>query len=256
METILLDRDDTIAVITLNRPDRLNAINDAMVDELRAALVALGQDESVRVAIITGAGDKAFCVGMDLKERKDISEATLLKQRVRMVEMFAAIRHFAVPLIAAANGYALGGGLEIALNSDFIVASSNATFGMPEVTRGIMPGGGGTQLLPQRIGIGRARELIYTGETIDAEKALAYGLINRLVPLNELMPTVKRMAQKIADSGPVGVRQSKRAINFDQSIEAAIRFEAEAYHQTLFSEDRREGFIAFNEKRKPIYKGK
>jgi enoyl-CoA hydratase len=256
METLTVSLANRIALITLQRPERLNAINDMMIDELGATLRELNADDTVRVAILTGAGEKAFCVGMDLKDRKDMTDATLAAQRARFVELCATIRHFTKPIIAAVNGYALGGGLEFALNCDFIIASENATLGLPEVTRGIMPGGGGTQLLPQRIGVARARELIYTGESIHADEALRLGLANRVVPLTELLSTTRAIAQKIAENGPIGMRASKQAIAFNQAIEEGIRFEAEIYRQVLYSGDRREGFAAFNEKRKPVYKGK
>jgi enoyl-CoA hydratase len=256
METLTVSLANHIALITLRRPERLNAINDMMIDELGATLRELNADDTVRVAILTGAGEKAFCVGMDLKDRKDMTEVTLAAQRARFVELCAALRRFTKPIIAAVNGYALGGGLEFALNCDFIIASENATLGLPEVTRGIMPGGGGTQLLPQRIGVARARELIYTGESIHADEALRLGLANRVVPLTELLSTAQAIAQTMAGNGPIGVRASKQAIAFHQAIEEGIRFEAEIYRQVLYSEDRREGFAAFNEKRKPVYKGK
>ncbi len=256
MDTIQLTRSDSLSILTLNRPEVRNAINNLMIEELIAVMRELDGDDEVRAVIVTSASEQAFCSGMDLKERKDISESALAKQRRRMAEMFGAIRHLQRPIIAAVCGYALGGGLEIALNCDFIVAGENASFGLPEVTRGIMPGGGGTQLLPQRIGVARARELIYTGETIDAATAMQWGMVNHVVPTNEAMPTAMSIAQRIAENGPIGVRQSKRAINFDQSLEEGVRFEAEAYLRVLYSEDRREGFAAFNEKRKPVYKGK
>jgi enoyl-CoA hydratase/carnithine racemase len=256
METLTLSSANSVALIILQRPDRLNAINDLMIGELGATLHDLHTNDSTRVAILTGAGEKSFCVGMDLKDRKDMTETTLAAQRTRFVELCATIRHFTKPIIVAVNGYALGGGLEFALNCDFIIASENAIFGLPEVTRGIMPGGGGTQLLPQRIGVARARELIYTGESINAIEALRLGLANRVVPLAELLPTAQILAQKIADNAPIGVRASKQAIAFNQASEEGIRFEAEIYRQVLYSEDRREGFVAFNEKRKPVYQGR
>ncbi len=256
MQTLLLERHDSLATVALNRPEVRNAINNLMIEELMGAMRELDGDDEVRAVILASTSEQAFCAGMDLKERKDISESALARQRRRMVEMFGAIRHLQRPLIAAVCGYALGGGLEIALNCDFIVAAANAAFGMPEVARGIMPGGGGTQLLPQRIGVARARELIYTGDVIDAATAMNWGMVNHVVPASEVMPTALAIAQKIAQNGPIGVRQSKRAINFDQSLEEGVRFEAEAYLRVLYSDDRREGFAAFNEKRKPVYKGK
>lgn len=256
METLTLSATNGIALIRLQRPERLNAINDTMIAEFSSTLRDLNANAEVRAAILTGAGEKAFCVGMDLKDRKDMTEAALAAQRACFVELCATIRHFAKPIIAAVNGYALGGGLEFALNCDFIVASENAAFGLPEVTRGIMPGGGGTQLLPPRIGTARARELIYTGEAINATEALQLGLANRVVPLAALLPTTQAIAKKIADNAPIGVRASKQAIAFHQVLEEGIRFEAEIYRQVLYSEDRREGFTAFNEKRQAVYQGR
>jgi enoyl-CoA hydratase/carnithine racemase len=173
-----------------------------------------------------------------------------------MYEMFASLRHFPKPIIAAVNGHALGGGLEFALSCDFIFASENATFGMPEVTRGIMPGAGATQLLPQRVGAARAREMIYVGAPINAREAMNIGLTNRVVPPGDLQATALATAQTIAENAPIGIRQAKRAINFAQAIEEGIRFENEAYQQVLYSADRREGYSAFVEKRKAEYKGR
>ena len=256
MQTLLLGRQDSIVTLALNRPEVRNAINNVMIEELIEVVSQLDGDDDVRAVVLTSTSEQAFCTGMDLKERKDISEAALVRQRRRMVEMFGAIRNAQRPLVAAVCGYALGGGLEIALNCDFIVAAENASFGMPEVSRGIMPGGGGTQLLPQRIGAARARELIYTGDVIDAPRALQWGMVNHVVAAPEVLPTALAIARKIADNGPIGVRQAKRAINFNQSLEEGVRFEAEAYLRVLFSEDRLEGFAAFNERRRAVYKGK
>ncbi|TMC57438.1 MAG: enoyl-CoA hydratase [Chloroflexi bacterium] len=256
MQTLVVERQESIVTLALNRPEVRNAINNSMIEELIEVMRELDGDDDVRAAVVTSTSEQAFCTGMDLKERKDISEAALVRQRRRMVEMFGAIRNAQRPLVAAVCGYALGGGLEIALNCDFIVAAENASFGMPEVSRGIMPGGGGTQLLPQRIGAARARELIYTGDVIDAPRALQWGMVNHVVAAPEVLPTALAIARKIADNGPIGVRQAKRAINFNQSLEEGVRFEAEAYLRVLFSEDRREGFAAFNERRRAVYKGK
>jgi enoyl-CoA hydratase len=255
METLLLERDQHVAIIILNRPQRLNAINDALIGELTALMQSLDSGD-VRAAILTGAGERSFCVGMDLKERSTMSDAELAAQRPRMFEMFASIRHCPIPLIAAVNGHALGGGLEFALSCDFIYASTAATFGMPEVTRGIMPGAGASQLLPRRIGPARASELIYSGAIISAEEGAHIGLANRVLSPAELQPAARAAAQMIAGNAPIGVRQSKRAIRFSQSMEDGIAFEDEAYRRVLYSEDRREGYAAFNEKRKAIYRGR
>ena len=256
METLSLTRDRHLTVITLNRIPVLNAINNAMIDELTDALRALNADPTMRAAVLTGAGDRAFCVGMDLKERNTLSDDELAAQRPRMSAMFAAIRLCLKPLIAAVNGHALGGGLELALGCDFMIAADNALFGLPEVTRGIMPGGGSTQLLPALIGVARAREMIYTGAAINADEAQRIGLVNRVVTLNELLPTATAIAQTIAANAPIGVQQAKRAITFGQAAEAGIVFESEAYRAVLHSDDRREGYAAFTEKRKPVYQGK
>jgi enoyl-CoA hydratase len=256
METLLYEHAQHVAVVTLNRPQRLNAINNVLIDELTAVMQSLAAGGEVRAAILTGAGERAFCVGMDLKERVTMTDAELAKQRPRMFEMFASVRRCPIPLIAAVNGHALGGGLEFALGCDFIYASAAATFGMPEVTRGIMPGGGASQLLPRRIGSARASELIYTGAMITAEEGVRFGMVNRVFSPADLLPAAHAAAQLIAANAPIGVRQSKHAMQFGRSLEEGIAFEHEAYLKVLYSEDRREGYTAFNEKRKPLYRGK
>ena len=256
METLLLEREQHVAVVTINRPARLNALNNSLIGELTALMQSLESGGETLAAILTGAGERAFCVGMDLKERAGMSDDELALQRPRMFEMFASLRRCPFPLIAAVNGHALGGGLEFALCCDFIYASTAATFGMPEVSRGIMPGGGASQLLPQRIGSARAGEMIYTGASIDAGFAGRIGLANRVLGPAELLPAAKAAAQRIAANAPIGVRQSKRAIHFGQSPEEGIAFENEAYRAVLHSADRREGYAAFNEKRTAVFKGK
>ena len=255
METLVLERDAHVALLTINRPQRLNAISNALIGELTAAMRALAADGELRAAILTGAGERAFCVGMDLKERGGMSEAELAKQRAAMFEMFAAVRNCPAPLIAAVNGHALGGGLEFALCCDFIYSSATATFGMPEVTRGIMPGGGASQLLPRLVGPARASELIYSGVSIDAAEAGRIGLVNRVLAPADLLPAARATAQQIAANAPIGVRQSKRALRFGEAREAGIAFESEAYRAVLTSADRREGYAAFNEKRAPRFSG-
>jgi enoyl-CoA hydratase len=256
METLLLVRDQHVVIITINRPQRLNAINNTLIDELTSVMRSLESGGETRAAILTGAGERAFCVGMDLKERAGMSDDELALQRPRMFEMFASLRSCPIPLIAAVNGHALGGGLEFALCCDFIYAATTATFGMPEVSRGIMPGGGASQLLPRLIGLARASEMIYTGVSIGAEEAGRVGLANRVLGPAELLPVARATAQLIAANAPIGERQSKRAIHYDPMIEEGIAFEHEAYRAVLFSADRREGYTAFNEKRTPLFKGK
>jgi enoyl-CoA hydratase len=256
METLLFERDRHVAIITINRPQRLNAINNALIDELTSVMRSIESGSDTRAAILTGAGERAFCVGMDLKERAGMSDDELALQRPRMFEMFASLRGCPIPLIAAVNGHALGGGLEFALGCDFIYAATTATFGMPEVSRGIMPGGGASQLLPRQIGVARASELIYTGVSIGAEEACRIGLSNRVLAPAELLPAARATAELIAANAPIGVRQSKRAIRFGPAVEEGIAFENEAYRAVLYSADRREGYTAFNEKRAAVFKGK
>ncbi len=255
-DTLLVTRDAYVATVTLNRPDVLNAINSVMLRELADAFQMLDAAPDVRVVILTGAGARSFCVGMDLKERAGMSDEALAAQRAVLADMFAAVRRCSRPVIAAANGYTVGGGLELALNSDFVYAATTAAFGLPEVTRGIMPGGGATTLLPRRIGSARARELIYTGTLISADEAMRIGLVNRVLPPGELMAVTADIARLIAANAPIGVRQSKRAMQSDPAIEAGIAFEGDAYRAVLYSDDRREGYAAFNEKRPPHYEGR
>lgn len=256
METVLFERQHHVAIITINRPQRLNAINNTLIGELTSLMQSLESGGETRAAILTGAGERAFCVGMDLKERVGLSDDELALQRPRMFEMFASVRNCPVPLIAAVNGHALGGGLEFALCCDFMYASTTATFGMPEVSRGIMPGGGASQLLPRHIGAARASEMIYTGVSMSAEEAGRIGLANRVLGPGELLPAAKAVARLIAANAPIGVRQSKRAIRFGPALDAGIAFESEAYEAVLHSEDRREGYTAFNEKRAAVFKGR
>jgi len=256
METLLLERDQHVAIITINRPQRLNAINNTLIGELTSVMQSLESGGETRAAILSGAGERAFCVGMDLKERAGMSDDELALQRPRMFKMFASLRNCPIPLIAAVNGHALGGGLEFALCCDFIYASTAATFGMPEVSRGIMPGGGASQLLPRHIGLARASEMIYTGLSIGAEEAGRIGLVNRVLSPAELLPAAKASAQLVAANAPIGVRQSKRAIHFGPLIEDGIAFENEAYRAVLYSADRHEGYSAFSKKRTPVFKGK
>ena len=256
METLLLERDQHVVIIIINRPLRLNAINNTLIGELTSVMRSLESGGETRAAILTGAGVRAFCVGMDLKERAGMSDDELTLQRPRMFEMFASLRSCPIPLIAAVNGHALGGGLEFALCCDFIYAATTATFGMPEVSRGIMPGGGASQLLPRLIRPARASEMIYTGVSISAEEAGRVGLANRVLGPAELLPMARATAQLIAANAPIGVRQSKRAIHYGSVIEEGIAFENEAYRAVLYSADRREGYTAFNEKRTAVFKGK
>ena len=260
-ETLKLERPEPhILVLTLNRPQAMNAMNTQLGLDLRAFFREFdpGQTPEVRCLIFTGSGDKALSVGADLKERQGMTDEAWRKQHVVFEEATAALWRCPVPVVCAANGYALGGGCEMALCCDFIIASERASFGQPEVSRGIIPGTGGTQRLPRRIGPGRAKELLFTGCILDARQAEAWGLVNRVVPAQQLMAEALDVARAIAKNGPIAVRQAKRAVEGGAhlEIEAALRWELECYAQTVPTEDRREGIDAFNQKRPPVFKNR
>lgn len=256
-ETITLQK-GKVAVLSFNRPEAMNALSTQMAREILAALEEMEEDDGVFAAVLTAEGDRAFCVGADLKERKTMSKEEMKKQRALFVRTFSAVAMFPKPLVAAVNGYALGGGCEFALGCDFIVAAENAVFGLPEVGLAIIPGGGGTQLLPRVIGRSRAKELIFTGRRIPAAEALRLGLVNYVVPREELMKKTMEIMEEIVQNGPVALRQAKRAINLGLEVDLATAFalEAECYNVCLATEDRDEGLRAFNEKRKPVYKNR
>ena len=250
--------EDGIAIITLNRPSKYNAVSDDMLNDIRAALQELRDDSAVRVVIVTGAGEKAFASGADIE---GFSGASVEQGRAHIVlfqETTDDISRFGKPIIAAVNGYALGGGCEIVLACDFAYASENAKFGLPEINLGIIPGGGGTQRLSRRVGKGMAMELIMTGDMIDAKQAKEIGLVNKVVPLPELMGATLDLARKIAAKGAITVREAKYAISrgLEGSIEAGIALERDACSLLFSTEDFHEGVKAFLEKRKPSFKGK
>ncbi len=261
LETLLVERDGAIVTITINRPDKLNALSSTVVRELTVVMQALrfpqGDDPAPRVAILTGAGDKAFVAGADIAEMSEMTPAQAKAFADAGHRVGWQMEQAPCPIIAAVNGFALGGGCELALCADFIVASDKAKFGQPEVNLGLMPGFGGTQRLARRIGLGRARELIYTGDTVDAARALEIGLVNRVVPHAELMPAVRAIAQKIATKAPLAVASSKRVMarGFDADLVTANELEATAFGALFGSWDEREGTRAFLEKRKPEFKG-
>lgn len=257
-ETVKLTREGHIAVISFNRPEALNALSTQMARDLLAILEELELDNDVFSAVLTAEGERAFCVGADLKERKTMSKDDMKKQRALFVKTFTAVAQFSKPLVAAVNGHALGGGCEFALCCDFIIASEKATFGLPEVGLAIIPGGGGTQLLPRIIGRNRAKELIFTGRRISAEEAYKLGLVNYVVPPEELMEKTLKIMEEISKNGPIALQQAKRSINLglELDLNTALALEAECYNVCLATEDRDEGLRAFNEKRKPVYKGR
>ena len=259
-ETIVVSRDDNdILLVTLNRPEVSNALNTRMGLDLVELFEALAVDlEEARVVIITGHGEKAFCAGGDLKQRNGMSDEAWRSQHLIFERMVRALMGCPIPLVAAVNGAAYGGGCEIAAASDFVYAASNARFALTEVTLGIMPGAGGTQNLARAIGERRAKELILSGLPFTALEAEAWGLVNRVVEPESLLETAFEIARRIAANGPLAVRQAKQAIHrgLQMSVWDGLAFEIEAYNRLVGTEDRREGVRAFNERRKPLFRGR
>ena len=248
-----------LALVTLNRPEVLNAFNTRMAQEIAGFFTRAGTEGSgIRAVVLTGAGDRAFCTGADLRERNNMTEEAWSRQHVTFETMFESILFNPVPVICAVNGLAYGGGCELVTSCDFAYASEQAKFAHREVKLAIFPGGGGTQILPRAIGQKRASELILTGEPIDAQTALAWGLVNRTVPAGELIDAALRTADIICLNGPLAIRQAKKAIRYGQDVDlhTGLIFEREAYHQLIDSSDRREGIAAFNEKRNPVFTGR
>ena len=257
---LLLTRspDRHVITVVLNRPEQHNAMNTAMGEDLLACFDALARDPDARAVVFTGAGDKAFCAGGDLKERNGMTDEAWRAQHVIFEQAALRVLRCPMPVIAAVEGFALAGGCELAILSDFIVASETAVFGVPETTLGIFPGIGGTQLLPRILGAPLAKELIFTGRRLKADEAKAVGLINHLVPAGQARAKAAEVAATIAKNGPIAVRQAKKAIAYgsETDLETAMILAIEAYNATVVTEDRLEGVRAFNEKRKPEFKGR
>ena len=249
-ETLLLEHHaDGVLQVTLNRPNVGNAINTRMGQELLELWLRLSNDaQGLRCVVLTGAGSKIFCAGGDLKERQGMTRAQWMHQHEIFERMSWALVDLPLPVIAAINGHAYGGGLELALCCDFIYASSGARFALPEATLGIMPG---------TIGERRAKELIMTGQAFTAQQALDWGLLNQAIEPDQLLSQTLRTAQTLARNAPLSVRQVKKSIRYGGQMElrTAYRFEVEAYNQLVDTADRREGVLAFNEKRPPQFKG-
>ena len=250
--------EDGIAIVTLMRSEAANALSIQMLHEINEELEKIQYDRSIRVVIVTGDGEKAFCAGADLKERKGMSEEQV-RQTVALIGL--TVNHFellAQPVIAAINGVAFGGGLELALACDIRIASSNAKVGLTETALGIIPGAGGTQRLPRLIGVGKAKELIFTARRITADEALAYGIVEKVVPAKDLLEEAKALAAEMAKNAPLSLIQAKVAINqgIQTDITTGLQIESLAYSRLLYTEDRLEGLRAFQEKRSPLYRGK
>ncbi len=260
LETIRADtQTEGLLVLTLDRPQVRNAFNTKMAQELRDIFVPLRHEPGeLRAIVLTGAGDRAFCAGADLKERKGMSDQAWQRHHGFIEEFAGALVDCSVPVIAAVNGAAFGGGCELALACDFIYAAAGARFALPEVTIGIMPGAGGTQNLPRAVGERRAKELILSGQPWSAEDALAWGMVNKICAPDALMPEAMAAARRIMDNAPVSVRQAKLAIHrgLQTDLHSGLVIEAECYARTIPTDDRREGIAAFNEKRKPRFTGR
>ena len=256
-QTLAIEPRDQVLLVTLNRPKALNALNTQMGRELYELWTRLAAEPGeTRCVVLTGAGERAFCAGADLKERDGMAQADWQAQHELFERGFMALMEFPLPVIAALNGHAFGGGLEIALCCDFIYASNAARFALPEVRLGIMPGGGGTQSLARAAGERRAKELILSGRQFNAEEGAAWGIFNKAGdnPLADALAT----ANAIAENAPLSVRQAKKSIRYglQSDLLTGYRFEIEAYNRLVDTEDRREGVRAFNEKRKPVFRGK
>ncbi|MBK7721393.1 MAG: enoyl-CoA hydratase/isomerase family protein [Austwickia sp.] len=246
-----------IAELALDRPEAMNAVSTAMAKALGEATASLAADPSVRCVVVTSTHPKAFCVGADLKERNSFTDADLMAQRPIARAAYGGVLNLPMPTIAVVEGFALGGGCEIALSCDIIIAGERATLGLPEVSVGVIPGGGGTQLLTRRLGWSKASRLIFTAARLTGPEALAYGLVDELTEAGQARDRALEMAARIAANSPVGLRSSKRAmrLGYDVDLAAGLEIEDGCWRATAFSGDRKEGVAAFNEKRPPAWPG-
>lgn len=256
MELILVNRQYAphIALVQLNRPKELNALNLQLMNELKEALKTLDEDPEVRVIIVTG-NERAFAAGADIKQMAGKGAIDMLK--IDQFSTWDQIRRTKKPLIAAVSGFALGGGCELVMHCDMVVASETAQFGQPEIKIGVMPGAGGTQRLPRAVGKVKAMEMVLTGDFISAEEALASGLINKVVPLELYLSEAVKMAQKIAAQSPIAVQMAKESVlkAFEMPLQEALYFERKNFYMLFATEDQKEGMAAFVEKRRPEFKG-
>ena len=255
---LLREEENVIVTLTLNRPEVMNSFSFQLLHALREQIEDVRFKRDIRVIIITGAGEKAFCSGADLKERATLSPDQVKEFIFTIRNLFTSIEQLNKAVIGAVNGIALGGGTELALACDIRIASMNASMGLTETRLAIIPGAGGTQRLPRLVGRGKAKELIFTGKRIGAEEALNIGLVNQICEPEDLLDECKKMAAMICETGPVAIEQAKYAINYgiEADLHTGLALESNAYWVTIPTEDRLEGLAAFREKRKPNYKGK
>jgi len=257
MPVLLVAREGPVVTLTLNRPEKLNALDAELLGALEAAVGELTRDAAVRVAILTGAGEKAFAAGADIAAMANMAPDRAKAFSERGHAICAAMEGARFPFVGAINGFALGGGCELALACDFLYASDRAKLGQPEVCLGVIPGFGGTQRLARRVGLGMARELCYTGGRIDAQQALRIGLVNAVVPHDELMAKVREVAKDIVDAGPLAVAACKRVLleGADVPLREANALETEAFAKLFATADQHEGMAAFLAKRPPVFTG-
>ncbi|MBC2751548.1 MAG: enoyl-CoA hydratase [Desulfobacteraceae bacterium] len=256
-DVLLMEEKDGVLWLTLNRPQVMNSFNFELLRALKAQIDGIRFRPEIRVVIITGAGEKAFCAGADLKERATLPPLQVKEFIFTIRDLFSSIENLNKPVIAAVNGVALGGGTELALACDIRIASATASMGLTETRLAIIPGAGGTQRLPRLIGRGKAKELIFTGRRVPAEEALAIGLVNQVCAPDQLRKTCDAMAAEICETGPIAIEQAKYAINhgLETDLHTGLAIESNAYWVTIPTQDRLEGLAAFREKRKPVYKG-
>ncbi|WP_223641693.1 enoyl-CoA hydratase-related protein [Planococcus sp. 4-30] len=258
MDTIHYEQRNNLAFITLNRPEALNAFNYDMLLELGQVVEAIRINPDIRVVVFTGAGEKAFSVGADLKERKNMTDDLVKRNIFKIGEVFSTIESLPQPTIAMMNGFAFGGGMELALACDFRIVDEDTLLGLTETSLGIIPGAGGTQRLPRLIGETKALELILTARRLNSAEALEYGLVTRVATRDQLADVTGAFADSILANGPVALQQAKFAIKngMNTDLQTGLQIERKAYEITIPTEDRAEALVAFGEKRKPVFKGK
>lgn len=258
MEAIHYEQKGNLAIVTLNRSESMNAFNYEMLSELGQIAESIRINPDIRVVVFTGAGEKAFSVGADLKERKTLTEQKVKRNIYKIGEVFSTIENLPQPTIAMMNGYAFGGGMELALACDFRIAADDVVLGLTETSLAIIPGAGGTQRLPRLIGEAKALELILTARRLKAEEALAYGMLTKVVSRESLLDETGKFADLMLANGPIALQQAKFAIKhgMNADLHTGLNIERKAYEITIPTEDRVEALIAFGEKRKPIFKGK